>query len=136
MKNLLLLLAGLTLVWGTKDLATCRCGMFIQMDDDVHMVYHLDPINIETCEPYELCKIKCAEEFNTLTDGGNLNNELNSGYTVAQEICLTMMQHHGVHDVQNAVVYGYANMCNGPWMWDGVSSINKLCCDRGHNTPC
>lgn len=40
----------------------------------------------------------------TLTGDGDLNYELPSGYTVGQDICIAMSNHHGVHNVRNEPV--------------------------------
>ncbi|KAG7164180.1 hypothetical protein Hamer_G014316 [Homarus americanus] len=75
-------------------------------------------------------------EYDTYTNGGDLNYRLDNGYTVGQEICIQMAQKHNVGDLWDETVYGYARQCNGPWDYDGESSINNLCCSRGHFVKC
>ncbi|KAG7177692.1 uncharacterized protein LOC121862293 [Homarus americanus] len=138
MNTFVLLLASIALVGakGVGEFPNCWCGMFIEMDDEVHMVYHLESITVDSCDDVSICKTTCANEFNVFTSGGDLNHLLANGYSVGQEICLKMVEHHGIHNVYHAKVYGYANACNGPWAYDGVSSTNALCCHEGFYKAC
>ncbi|XP_071537240.1 uncharacterized protein [Panulirus ornatus] len=136
MKTIGLLLLAIALVWAEDDRPNCSCGMYIQKDDIIRRVYRLDPFQVDNCDAWDVCKTSCANEFSNSTGGGDLNYELSNGYSVGQEICIALVQHHGEHNVHNAIVYGYANLCNGPWVYDGVSTINSLCCQDGFFTPC
>merc|ERR1712002_160647 len=138
MKVLALLLATLALAsaMATKDSPNCWCGAFIELPDDIHKVWRLESAFLDSCDMVDEFKAICASEFDIFTGGGDLGYVLESGYTVGQELCLYMAQHQGVHNIMNAYVYGYANMCNGPWIYDGVSTTGKLCCKEGANMPC
>ncbi|XP_042216352.1 uncharacterized protein LOC121862285 [Homarus americanus] len=137
MNTFVLLLASIALVGSAVgDLHNCWCGMFIELDEEVHMVYSLDSATVNSCDDVSTCKTTCASEFNTYTAGGDLNHVLGDGYSVGQEICLRMVERHGIHNIYHATVYGYGNVCNGPWVYDGVSSINSLCCHKGFYRPC
>merc|ERR1712142_455949 len=136
MKVLLLLASVVALAWAGQDSPNCWCGMFIQERDDAHRVYALESGFFDSCDELDACKQLCASEFNNATGGGDLNFEQSNGYSIGQEICLYMSQHNGVTDIKEAVVYGYANLCNGPWVYDGESSINRLCCYQGFYIPC
>merc|ERR1712142_1181466 len=75
---------------------------------------------------------KCAQEATKMTNGGDLEYELPSGYSVGQELCIGLNNAHGIDSCRNEPVYVYSNNCDGPWIWDGVTSIAELCCHDGH----
>merc|ERR1712002_131334 len=132
----LLSLLGLALASPARDSPNCWCGAFIEESDSVHQVFHLESAFLSDCSAIADCKAICAYEFNQFTSGGDLDHVLGNGYTVGQEICLHMLEHDEKPDVTNAIVYGYANLCNGPWVYDGVSSTSRLCCRGGFYQPC
>merc|ERR1712002_732195 len=138
MKVLALLLATVALAsaMATKDSPNCWCGAFIELPDDIHKVWRLESAFLDTCDMVEECKQICASEFDKFTGGGDLDHVLDSGMTVGQELCLYMATHEHLDTTTDAYVYGYANMCNGPWIYDGVSTTAKLCCQDGMNYPC
>ncbi|XP_071537404.1 uncharacterized protein [Panulirus ornatus] len=125
----------ITQVGAQTDGPECRCGMFITLWNDAYEVHKLPPIDIDDCSAFETCKSMCAAEYRDFTNNGDLNFEVASGYSVGQEICI-ILSSHGFNDIDYETVYGYARQCNGPWDYDGESSINHLCCTNGHYIPC
>merc|ERR1712002_116362 len=131
----LLGLAAVLLVSGQDDGPECHCGMFITNSTDEYKVHRLPPFNLDNCGMIAECKTMCADAYDEFTGGGDLNYELASGYNVGQEICI-LLANQGINHLWHETVYGYARQCNGPWDYDGRSSINRLCCRHGHYTEC
>ncbi|KAG7157265.1 hypothetical protein Hamer_G029667 [Homarus americanus] len=122
------------MVWAQTDAlsATVVCS---SLTTTRYRVHRLPPFDLDDCSAFKKCKKKCALEYDTYTNGGDLNC-LDNGYTVGQEICIQMAQKHNVGDLWDETVCSYARQCNGPWDYDGESSINNLCCSRGHFVKC
>merc|ERR1712133_3947 len=113
-----------------KDSPNCWCGGFLELDDEIHRVWRLEAAYLDSCDATDDCKAVCAAEFDASTGGGDLNFVMNNGYSVGQYICLTIAEEHELFHVHHARVYGYANMCNGPWVYDGASTTGDLLCCR------
>merc|ERR1719187_360382 len=136
MKVAAIIIALVAAVSAQDDGPECDCGMFITSWGDEIEVHRLPPFDIDDCDKFNLCKKKCAGEFDLLTGGGNLNHMLENGYTVGQHICLDTYTEQGIERIEDETVWGYARQCNGPWDWDGEFSLQRLCCHRGIHYDC
>merc|ERR1712002_579970 len=123
-------------VSGQAEIPECECGMFITTMGNELEVHRLPPFDIDNCNQVTQCKRSCAGEYDTLTNGGDLNYVLGNGYTVGQDICLRAYDSHGVEEIHHETVYGYARHCKGPWDFDGETSIQHLCCYKGLHYDC
>ncbi|KAG7164181.1 uncharacterized protein LOC121871973 [Homarus americanus] len=123
------------LAWA-QDAPECHCGMFITAFHNEYLVHLLPPFDLDDCSAMEACNSKCNDEFDALTGGGYLNYSLNNGFTVGQELCLTMLTEYDIDHVEEETVYGYARQCNGPWDYDGGSTFDQLCCWEGRYYEC
>jgi len=129
----LLLLSFLALA--NASLNTCRCGMFITVGTVEYEVHELPPVENVDCDDKSICKKTCRAEFEKLTGGGDMNFELPSGYSVGQELCIAMSNHQ-IHNCRDETVYGYYDLCDTLWQFDGETSSNELCCREGHYHDC
>ncbi|XP_066971877.1 uncharacterized protein [Macrobrachium rosenbergii] len=135
MKLALVLLALVVAVSAQKE-PWCRCGAFITYDDDEAMVYEAPEITIDSCQDdAKECKTSCVTELKQLSNDGDMWYKLPSNKTVGQYICETLTGLH--YDfVHNHIVYGYYEVCGGPWEYTGVASQGMLCCDDGFQEHC
>ncbi|XP_071537575.1 uncharacterized protein [Panulirus ornatus] len=137
MKIAALILASVAvLARAQTDGPECKCGMFLTYWHDEILVHTLPPFDIDDCKDFEQCKQRCAEEFDQLTGGGDLDFQLEGGYTVGQELCLTVLTTQDISEINYETVYGYARQCNGPWDYTGVKTFNQLCCVDGRYVHC
>ena len=72
----------------------------------------------------------------SVTNDGDLEYELANGYSVGEELCIGLNSGHGINSCYREPVYVYSNVCDGPWEWDGETSIQELCCAEGHYADC
>ncbi|XP_068234034.1 uncharacterized protein [Palaemon carinicauda] len=133
--KLAIVLLALAAVGSAED-SFCRCGAFITYSDDQAMVYLAPELPIDSCEDdAQLCRDSCSKELKDMSHGGDMWHVAPSGKTVGQHICETLTGLH--YDfVHNHVVYGYYEVCGGPWQYTGVSSKGMLCCDDGFQEHC
>merc|ERR1719244_1690232 len=71
-----------------------------------------------------------------ISDNGDLDHELPNGYTVGQELCIGLNNGHGIDNCFREPVYVYSNTCDGPWIWDGLTTLQELCCHEGRHHDC
>ncbi|XP_068234452.1 uncharacterized protein [Palaemon carinicauda] len=135
MKLAIVLLALVAAVSAQQNEAWCRCGAFITSDDVETMVYEFPEIPLTSCEEHNKCKNKCVTEINEFSHYGDMWEITPEGKTVGQFICetLTGLSYDFVH---NHYVYGYYEVCGGPWEYTGQASTNMLCCDDGFQEHC
>ncbi|CAL4083770.1 unnamed protein product [Meganyctiphanes norvegica] len=136
MKVAVALLAATFVALANASLPTCRCGAFITVNTVEYEVYELPPFEDIDCDTPNACRARCKKEFEKATGDGDLNHDLPNGYTVGQEICIAMSNHHGLHNVRDEPVYSYFNLCDTLWQYDGETSTNNLCCHEGHYHDC
>merc|ERR1719334_3131573 len=113
---------------------SCNCGAFISLDHAEYEIHRLPPFPTLDCDETKACALKCADEAKKVADEG-MDFELENGYTLGQELCIGA-NHHGMDHVDREPVYVYSNTCDGPWIWDGVTSLEELCCQDGHYQDC
>ncbi|XP_042882676.1 uncharacterized protein LOC122259798 [Penaeus japonicus] len=135
MKVLLLVFALVAAVSGQTE-PWCRCAAFVTYEYTEMMVYEAPDIIIDSCQDdANQCKDACANELNTLSGNGDLWLLQESGVTIGQTIC-TALADHFLFWVVNHRVYGYFEVCGGPWEYSGVASQQLLCCDGGKHDHC
>ncbi|XP_064096410.1 uncharacterized protein LOC135208217 [Macrobrachium nipponense] len=134
MKLAFVLLALVAAVCGQQE-PWCRCGAFITFDDDEAMVYEMPEVTIDSCENHKQCKNSCTKEMNNYSHYGDLWAMTPLNKTVGQAICetLTGLSYDFVH---NHYVYGYYEVCGGPWEYTGIASKGMLCCNDGLQEHC
>ncbi|CAL4083768.1 unnamed protein product [Meganyctiphanes norvegica] len=115
---------------------TCNCGAFITLDHAEYEIHRLPPFDALSCDDIKECKTSCAGEWKKMTGNGDLEHELANGFTVGQELCIGLNNGHGIDSCYKETVYVFSNTCDGPWIWDGVNSIDELCCHDGHYHDC
>ncbi|XP_042861033.1 uncharacterized protein LOC122246502 [Penaeus japonicus] len=127
--KLLVLLSLAAFAWA-QDRPECMCGAFISTNNAEYEIHRLPPIDTDNCQEEKKCAILCAAEWVRLTDDGNLDYVMDNGVTVGQESCRAMAA-HGHPNLPPHDVYAYYNICHGPWMFDGKTSQQQLCCVDG-----
>ncbi|XP_063591239.1 uncharacterized protein LOC134768363 [Penaeus indicus] len=129
MKLFVAVLSLAALTWA-QDKPECLCGAFISTANAEYEVHRLPPIDTNDCDDEKLCAVVCAAEWDKFTANGDLDHVMENGVTVGQEACRAMAAHGhpnlGPHDV-----YAYYNICHGPWIFDGETSQQPLCCVDG-----
>merc|ERR1712033_147487 len=90
---------------------------------------------MDGCDTHDECLERCADEVNEYTNNGDLDSPFPGGFTVGQELCLSAAE-HGHTYAHFESVYGYANVCDGPWDYTGVQMQGMICCYDGHYHKC
>ncbi|CAL4104471.1 unnamed protein product [Meganyctiphanes norvegica] len=117
---------------------TCKCGAYITLDNVEYEIFilHVPTFDALSCYDTKECKQSCDAEWKRMTDDGDLKHELANGYTVGEELCTGLKHGHGILFCNKKPVYVYSNTCDGPWIWNGVTSAEELCCHDGRYTDC
>merc|ERR1719495_2484307 len=134
----LIFIAALALA-GAQDpppIPICNCGAFITLDEAEKEIHRLPPIDGFNCEDNRECRQACRAEWNRITNNGDLDHELENGYSVGEELCIGLNNGHGIDSCEWEPVYVYSNTCDGPWEWDGETSAQDLCCHEGRHVNC
>ncbi|XP_069987035.1 uncharacterized protein [Penaeus vannamei] len=114
----------------------CRCAAFVTYKNSEVMVYEAPKVIIDSCQDdAEQCKEACVTELNTLSNNGDLWLLQESGVTVGQTICSRLADHF-VFWISNHRVYGYYEVCGGPWEYTEFASQQLLCCEGGKHEHC
>ncbi|XP_068234028.1 uncharacterized protein [Palaemon carinicauda] len=115
--------------------AWCRCGAFLTYRDTQALAYELPEITIDYCDQHNRCKNECITAIDEFSHYGDLWAMTPEGKTVGQLICenLTGIDWTGVH---NHRVYGYYEVCGGPWEYTGQASPDMLCCSENLQVHC
>ncbi|CAL4113365.1 unnamed protein product [Meganyctiphanes norvegica] len=102
--------------------ASCRCGAFITTEEGDILIYALPTTDVETCDDVNECSRACVEEVG---DGGDLFGISSDGErTNGQVLCDELAK-----PIENQYIYGYYEICGGPWEYTDVHSGDMLCCD-------
>ncbi|XP_037788426.1 uncharacterized protein LOC119583799 [Penaeus monodon] len=135
MKVLLLVFAIVAAVSAQTE-PRCRCAAFITFEFDEMMVYEAPEIAIDSCQDDAgQCKTACLTELNTLSNNGDLWLVQENGVTVGQSIC-SFLANYNINWIVNHRVYGYFEVCGGPWEYAEFASQQLLCCDAGEHDHC
>ncbi|CAL4096195.1 unnamed protein product [Meganyctiphanes norvegica] len=113
----------------------CHCGVFVSYPAGVSEVYRMEPLHLEGCDDASLCTQACTDEWNTLTNNGDLTTELPNGYTLGQDICLSAVEHF-IPFLNDEPGFVNARLCEGNWKDTGLSTRQNICCNAGHNYDC
>ncbi|XP_076056409.1 uncharacterized protein LOC143034352 [Oratosquilla oratoria] len=117
---------------GAQGFSNCRCGLFTNKSFGESMLYEMPGIDVGSCESHFQCKTLCENEFNQLTNDGDLYTIMNDGITsIGQFLC----QEYG-RDLDNQYVYNYYELCSGPWEYTEQRSQQPLCCRNGEEYAC
>merc|ERR1719369_1056360 len=115
----------------------CKCGVFRSWPQGEAMIYHLPGHHIDCDSPdrQQQCFDACQQDWDILAGNGDLSHELESGFTLGQEICLGALElgHWNILDEIGSV---YARTCNTHWDDTGSATLQYICCHSGHYTPC
>ncbi|XP_042239519.1 uncharacterized protein LOC121877729 [Homarus americanus] len=135
MKSFLVLLCFVALAW-SQERPECWCGAFVTLRDLEFEVLHLPPIDVDGCEDFIDCHHRCTAEWTFILDDGDLDHELIDGKTAGQHMCDNLVE-EGTKDLPPHQVYLYYQLCSTPWLFDGQTSQNSLCCLNGtyHHCP-
>ncbi|XP_042230487.1 uncharacterized protein LOC121871945 [Homarus americanus] len=133
MKSLLVMVATLSLAWGQE--MHCHCATFVSTVEGGILMHNLPYTEVTDCDDFEGCESRCTKEFIDLTDGGDLDHELEDGNIVGQLCCDTAAA-EGYENLMPSEVYMYSSICHGPWLYNGYKSKQKLCCDEGKYVHC
>ncbi|KAG7164236.1 hypothetical protein Hamer_G020748 [Homarus americanus] len=97
MKSLLVMVATLSLAWGQE--MHCHCATFVSTVEGGILMHNLPYTEVTDCDDFEGCESRCTKEVNVtlgflatdsisrfidLTDGGDLDHELEDGNIVGQ----------------------------------------------------
>ncbi|CAL4166409.1 unnamed protein product [Meganyctiphanes norvegica] len=124
----LLLLA--TAGWASGT-GVCNCGAFMTTDIGDILIVELPALEAKNCDDHKGCSRACVEEVGS---GGDLFAMAADGTdrTNGQALCDEMGK-----PIDNKLIYGYYELCGGPWEYTGVSSEQALCCDdNGQHQYC
>ncbi|CAL4096194.1 unnamed protein product, partial [Meganyctiphanes norvegica] len=113
----------------------CHCGLFISYSTGESEVYRLAPLHLEGCEDESLCVAACQDEWDDLTNNGDLTTELDSGYTLGQDICLASLEHF-IPFLSNEKGFLNARLCEGNWENTGKTTRQNICCNAAHWYDC
>nr|XP_027227466.1 uncharacterized protein LOC113819428 [Penaeus vannamei] len=131
MKNTVLALAVLGVAYVSAQTEPwCRCALFVSGGHAEYMVSELPEVEINDCESHDQCKYRCRREFNDMTNEMDLWSTVNNA-TVGSYLCQNLE-----HSIHNKYVYGYYEMCGGPWEYSGLVSQQMLCCYKGEHNHC
>ncbi|KAK7063168.1 hypothetical protein SK128_026173 [Halocaridina rubra] len=126
---ILLSLMGLACAQDPKE---CFCGMFVSVNMAELEVHRLPAIDLDSCDDQGDCKIGCIREWEYVFNNGGLNFVApGHNRTIGEESCRTLAFQHQHPNLAPHEVYGYYNVCQGPWVYDGETSREPLCCVEG-----
>ncbi|CAL4100849.1 unnamed protein product, partial [Meganyctiphanes norvegica] len=69
----------------------CHCGVFISTSTGEIEIYHMHPEHVDGCgteESTAACIASCQNEWTGIYKNGDLDGEMDNGYTLGQELCL------------------------------------------------
>jgi len=114
----------------------CRCAAFATYSDSQKMVWEGDEVSATTCDSsVNECRDACAAQINAGSNNGDLWYVTEVGTTVGQQICESLVALDSQY-VHNHRIYGYFQLCGGPWEYAGVASQQSLCCTNGQQKHC
>ncbi|KAK4311845.1 hypothetical protein Pmani_016680 [Petrolisthes manimaculis] len=134
MKAIIILLSLVGLVCG-QDRPECRCAAFVTVQEGELDVLNFPPIDLNDCTEETVCATACVKEWNQLTNGGDLHTLMPDDVSVGQHMC-DRLAAVGHTNYNNRQVYLYYNLCNGPWIYDGETFVDNLCCTDGSYRDC
>merc|ERR1711962_1799571 len=138
MKSLLLTLLLCTLAAG--QIITpyeCHCGVFRSYPQGESLIYNLPSHHVDCDSPdvEQQCFDACVQDWDILAGTGDLNQELENGYTLGQDICLGALE-LGHFNIVDEIGYVYRRACKGTWADTGARTMQYICCNGGHNYEC
>merc|ERR1712121_52102 len=113
----------------------CHCGVFVTYPTGVSEVYRLHPLHLDGCDNETLCVKACQDEWDDLTNKGDLTTELDNGYMLGQDICLQALEHF-IPYLRNEYGFVNARLCEGNWEDTGRQTRTPICCNAGHWYDC
>merc|ERR1711872_4137 len=113
----------------------CHCGVFISYSTGESEVYRIQPLHLPDCSNVTLCTMACSDEWNDMTNNGDLTSELDNGYNLGQDICLGAVEHF-LPFINNKVGFVNARLCDGNWEDTGLQTRTPICCNNGHWYDC
>ncbi|XP_042235049.1 uncharacterized protein LOC121874830 [Homarus americanus] len=129
MKSILVLFSIIALTWAGKDRDICHCAAFVSLPEGEFIVDLLPDTQIEDCDDAGYCQIRCTEEWVSASQDGDLDMIVGNS-TLGQDMCDDLAL-EGFHNLEPEEVNLYYGLCDGPWMDNGLASIDKLCCNDG-----
>merc|ERR1712189_123813 len=113
----------------------CHCGLFVTYPVGESEVYRLHPLHLDGCDNATLCITACQDEWDDLTNNGDLLTELDNGYNLGQDICLQAVEHF-IPFLSNDKGFLNARLCEGTWEDTGRTTRQNICCNNGHYYDC
>ncbi|CAL4067262.1 unnamed protein product [Meganyctiphanes norvegica] len=116
----------------------CHCGVFISIPSGEIEVYHMQSAHVDGCgtpESEAACMDNCKNEWTGMYKNGDLDNELENGYSLGQELCLGAVElfHPFILNANGQV---FARNCEGNWEDIDMGTNKPLCCTGGHYHEC
>merc|ERR1711942_281974 len=113
----------------------CHCGVFVSYPVGEAEVYRMQPLHLEGCDNVTACTVACSNEWDDLTNNGDLTTELSNGYTLGQDICLSAVEHF-IPFRGDEKGFVNARLCEGNWEDTGKATRQNICCNAGHYYDC
>ncbi|CAL4128111.1 unnamed protein product [Meganyctiphanes norvegica] len=122
--SLLLLVAA-----GWAEGATCNCGAFLTTEFGDILIVSLPTTDVDSCDNPQKCIKNCQNEL----EGGDLFAISSDGERTNGQVACDAWQ----KPIHNQYIYGYYELCGGPWEYTGEHSQQMLCCDdNGQHQYC
>ncbi|KAK4309319.1 hypothetical protein Pmani_019044 [Petrolisthes manimaculis] len=127
----LIVVAVVSPVWS----AICKCDATVELEEGEIDVLILPVANLSDCSQNIACAGYCKETWTLATNGGDLTFVMQNGVTVGQQMC-NELNDYGAPTIGPHTAYVYYNLCSGPWIYDGMSTMQDLCCQDAVNVAC
>ncbi|XP_045605540.1 uncharacterized protein [Procambarus clarkii] len=129
MKCLLVLLSLAVLAWSQGE-NECDCEVVLKFPNETISVDDL-PVNGATdCDDHSGCMKTCRDEWDSVSNGGDLNYIQSNGKTVGQNLCDSLAL-EGQTNLEPTKLHLDYSLCNGEWHEEGTASHDTLCCVDG-----
>ncbi|XP_069188501.1 uncharacterized protein [Procambarus clarkii] len=130
MKCLLVLLSLAALAWSQEE-SECNCEVVLKLPTNEIISVDDLPVNVVIgCDDHSGCMKTCREEWDSLTNGGDMHYVQENGRLLGQNLC-DIVAAQGITNLEPQKLHMVYNLCNSEWQEEGIASQDLLCCVDG-----